>query len=66
MVIEDRTKLILKFPDRVAAIVGKTFAVRGDDSKLADDVALAMIRDLLESIDPTIIERNKNKRLSKA
>lgn len=58
------TMKLLKFPERVAAIVGKTFAVRGDDYKLADDEALMRIRDLLEELDPKILERNKNKRLS--
>lgn len=55
----------LKFPERVAAIIGKTYAVRGDDFKLEDDVALTRIRDLLEELDDGIIERNKNKRLSR-
>jgi hypothetical protein len=57
---------ILKFPERVAAIVGKTYAVMGDDFKLADDEANMMIRDLLEEYDEGIIRRNKNKRLSKS
>jgi hypothetical protein len=55
----------LKFPERVAAIVGKTYAVMGDDFKLADDEALTRIRDLLEELDPTLIARNKKKRLSR-
>lgn len=55
---------LMKFPERVAAIVGKTYAVMGDDFKLEDDIALAMIRDKLEELDPTLIQRNKNKRLT--
>lgn len=64
--VEEMTRKILKLPDKVAAIVAKTYAVCGDDFKLADDQALVRIRDLLEGIDPEIISRNKNKRLPKA
>lgn len=56
---------LVKFPERVAAIVGKTYPVCGDDFKLSDDEALCRIRDLLDELDDTIIARNKNKRLSK-
>lgn len=63
--IKKQTVDYLKFPERVAAIIGKTYAVRGDDFKLEDDVALMRIRDLLEELDPAIIDRNKNKRLSR-
>ena len=55
----------LKLPERIAAVVGKTYAVRGDDYKLSDDEALTRIRDLLDELDATIIERNKEKRLSR-
>lgn len=55
----------LKFPERVAAIVGKTYSVMGDDFKLSDDEALTRIRDLIDELDPTLIERNKKKRLSR-
>lgn len=51
-------------PDKIAAILGKTYAVRGDDCTMADDEALTRIRDLLVDIDEKIIERNKKKRLS--
>lgn len=61
--VTDLTKKILKLPDQIATIVAKTFAVRGDDATLSDDQALVRIRDLLESIDEKIIDRNKNKRL---
>lgn len=54
-----------KLPDRVAAIVGKTYAEQGDAAQLADDEALMMIRDLLIELDETLIPRNKNKRLSR-
>lgn len=55
---------LVRLPDRIAAIIGKSYAVRGDDATVEDDVALVMIRDLLDQLDPTLIERNKNKRLS--
>jgi len=61
--VEEKTEQIIKLADRVATIVGKTFAVLGDDTEISDDQALVRIRDLLEVIDPEIIHRNKNKRL---
>lgn len=62
MADEMATKL-LRLPDKIAAIVGKTFAVRGDDADLSDEQALIRIRDLIEEIDEKIIDRNKKKRL---
>lgn len=59
---EYATKLA-KVPDRIAAIVGKTYAHQGDAAKLADDEALMMIRDLLIELDETLLPRNENKRL---
>lgn len=61
--VDDQTKKILKLPAQVAAIVARTYTVCGDDAKLDDNEALVRIRDLLESIDPAIIDRNKKKRL---
>jgi hypothetical protein len=65
---EDEATKLVKLPDRIAAIVGKTYAVMGDawDEKkggLYDDQALIMIQDLLEEYDATAITRNKDKRL---
>ena len=65
MSVNEQTANYLKFPDRIAAIVGKTYAVMGDDFKLSDDEALARIRDKLDELDSTLIERNKKKRLSR-
>ncbi len=62
---EEQAELVAKFPDRVAAIVGKTYAEMGDAHILADDEALNRIRDLLLEIDEEIIGRNKNKRLGR-
>lgn len=45
--------------DRIAAIVGKTYAERGDAYKLADDEALMMIRDVLLDHDPYLINQTK-------
>lgn len=63
--VKKQTVDYIRFPERVAAIIGKTFALKGDDFTLTDDEALTRIRDLLEELDPTLIERNKNKRLSR-
>lgn len=47
--------------ERIAIIVGKTYAECGDSATLPDDVALMMIRDLLLALDESIIERNKDR-----
>lgn len=62
---EEHAVRLSKLPERIAAIIGKTYAERGDACELADDEAVGMIRDLLFELDPEIIERNKNKRLSR-
>ncbi|MGH9942464.1 MAG: hypothetical protein ACRD9R_08930 [Pyrinomonadaceae bacterium] len=64
MSAEELSLKVAKFPDRIAAIIGKTYAEQGDQAKLADDTAVMMIRDLLIELDETLIERNKNKRLA--
>lgn len=61
--VEDYALKVAKFPDRVAAIIGKTGAEMGDSATLADDEGLMRIRDLLFEIDESLVERNKNKRL---
>lgn len=65
MSVKNQAASYLKFPERVAAIVGKTYAVMGDGFKLPDDEALTRIRDLLDELDETLVERNKKKRLSR-
>lgn len=62
---EDQATKLVKLPDRIAAIVAKTYAVMGDASEMFDDEALIRIRDLLEEVDPKIIERNQGKRLAR-
>lgn len=62
---EQYAKWLAKLPDRIAAVVGKTYAVMGDVFEIADDQAVMMIRDLIEEGDETLIERNKNKRLAR-
>jgi hypothetical protein len=57
-----------KLPDRIAAIVAKTYAVIGDDAikhGIPDDEALIDIMDLLNAGDDTLIARNRNKRLAR-
>ncbi len=64
--IEQQSAKLLRFPERVAAIISKTYSIRGDDPKvIPDDEAIMRIRDLLDGLDDTVIERNKNKRLSR-
>ena len=63
---ENYATKLAKFPDRAAAIVAKTYAVMGDaafDHGLPNDTALVMIMDLINDIDPTLIERNAKKKL---
>lgn len=61
---EYATKLAKGY-DRIAAIIGKTVAVKGDAFELDDAVALVMVMDILNEIDPTLVERNKDKKLSR-
>jgi hypothetical protein len=65
MSAEEYAVRLRKFPERVAAVVGKSYAARGDSAELADDECLMRIRDLLDELDDTLIERNKNKKLAK-
>lgn len=65
MAVKKQTLDYIEFPNRVAAIIGKTFLIRGDDWTKSNDEALSRIRDLLNELDPSLIERNKNKRLSR-
>ncbi len=64
--IERQSVNLIRFPAKVAAILGKTYTIRGDDPNvIPDDEAIMRIRDLLDGLDETLIERNKNKRLSR-
>lgn len=65
MTPEEYAAKAVKLLDRIALIVGKTYAEQGDAASLEDDTALMMIRDDLNAWDDTIIERNKNKRLKR-
>jgi hypothetical protein len=56
---------LTKLPDRIAAIIAKTYVVMGDAFEIEDNIALEMIKDRLEEMDETLIERNKNKRLNR-
>lgn len=65
---KDYAAWLQKLPDRVAAIVGKTYAVMGDDAikhGIPDDVALVQIMDLLNAGDDTLIARNAKKKLAR-
>jgi len=53
---------IVELIDRIAAVISKSYAERGDATQLADDEAIEMIRDILIAFDPAIIKRNKNRR----
>lgn len=55
----DRRKL---FVEQVAAIIGKTYVMCGDDAEVADDVALMLIRDLLLELDGQVPRQNKRVR----
>lgn len=64
--IDKQAVALAKLPTRIATIIGKTYTIRGDDpSVIPDDEAIMRIRDLLDEIDDTLIDRNKNKRLSR-
>lgn len=66
---ETRATKLAKLPDRVAAIVAKTYAVMGDEAfskGIQDDTALVMIMDLINDYDDTLISRNAKKRLARS
>jgi hypothetical protein len=49
--------------ERIAVVIGQTYADLGEGAMLADDHALEMIRDLLLDYQPEIIERNRGRHL---
>jgi hypothetical protein len=51
--------------DRVATIVAKSYAVKGDDEEIASEDALKMIKTELQKYDEKIIARNGRKSLAK-
>lgn len=55
-----------KFPERVAATIGKTYAVKGDACEIEDVTALIQIMDLVNDLDDTLIARNAKKRLARS
>lgn len=66
MSVKKQARDYYNLPDKIATIIGKTYTIRGDDPKvIPDDEAIMRIRDLLDELDDKIIERNKNKRLSR-
>jgi hypothetical protein len=66
---EQEAIALAKFPERVAAIVGKTFVCIGSDAYegkgLTDDQAISMIKDLLDELDEGIVERNMKKSITR-
>jgi hypothetical protein len=51
--------------EMIAIIISKTYVECGDSFHLADDEALMLIRDRLVQYSPSIIARNKSKRMPK-
>ena len=60
---EPPESVLVIFFQQVAAIIGKTYAERGESAQLADDLALMLIRDLLLDLDADIIDRHRNQKL---
>lgn len=60
---EPPESVLVVFFKHVAVIIGKTYAERGEDAQLADDLALMFIRDLLLDLDSEIIDRHRNQKL---
>ena len=60
---EPPENMLVVFFRQIATIVGKTYAERGEDAPLADDLALMLIRDLLLDLDAEIIDRHRNQKL---
>jgi hypothetical protein len=49
--------------ETIAVVVSKTYVERGDSFVLADDEALTIISDLLIQYHPSILARNRNKKI---
>jgi len=67
-VLKDQESEILNLRqmlELLAVIVSKTYVECGDAFQLADDEALILIRDQLVQYSPSIIFRNKSKRIPK-
>lgn len=47
----------------IATVIAMSYLERGDKMILSDDKALRVIRNLLLTYDPDIIERNRNKKI---
>jgi hypothetical protein len=62
----DYATILAKLPHRIAAVLAKSVAVKGDAFELDDAEALVMILDIINELDPTLIERNANKRLARS
>jgi hypothetical protein len=62
---DNKTKELSQLVEIIALVVSKTYVERGDSFALADDEALTLIRDLLLRYNPSVVARNKNKRLPK-
>jgi hypothetical protein len=62
---EEQAFKLAKLPDRIAAILAKSVAVRDDAFDIDDAEALIMILDIINELDPTLIERNANKQLAR-
>lgn len=60
---EPPENVLVVFFKHVAVIIGKTYAERGEDAQLADDLALMLIRDLMLDLDAEIIDRHRNQKL---
>ena len=56
-------RMLVALIRQIAIVIGKTYAERGEDAQLADDLALMLIRDLLLDLDTEIIERHRNRKL---
>jgi hypothetical protein len=63
--LERKLKKLNELVEIVALIISKTYVERGDSFVLADDKALELIRDLLLQHNPSVVARNKNKRIPK-
>lgn len=63
--MENREASPSEIIEKIALIISKTYVACNDSYQLSDDEALMLIQDHLIQYNPTIIARNKNKRLPK-
>lgn len=63
--VDEQTKRILQLPSKIAGVVAQTWEVQGDDAEIDNSTAITRIRDMLDEIDTSLIEKALRKKIRK-